>query len=92
MAELNAGVEPLKRIIDLLPKLQVVMLHGDSSHDAWNRLIRKYPEIAKRAWHVIKTYHTSHQAFWHPESTVREERKARLRQSFDDAAMHLLSK
>ena len=55
------------RIIDLLPELRVVMLLGRSAHDGWGRLTRQYPEIvAVRGLHVIKTYHTSNQAFWHP--------------------------
>lgn len=82
-AELKAGVEPLKRIIDLLPNLRVVILHGGSAHDVWNRLVRKYPEIAERDWCVIKTYHTSHKAFWHPDQAVRDDRKVHLRQSVD---------
>jgi hypothetical protein len=90
-AELDAGVDPLKRVIDLLPELRVVMLHGGSAHNGWDRLTRKYPEIAVRELHVIKTYHTSRQAFWHPKKAEREARKAHLRQSFHDAASYLLN-
>jgi hypothetical protein len=89
-AELDAGVAPLKCIIDLLPKLRVVMLHGGSAHNGWNRLIRQYPKIvALRGFHVIKTYHTSRQAFWHPDPLVREARKEHLYQSFQMAAQYL---
>ena len=89
-AELDAGVAPLKHIIDLLPKLRVVMLHGGSAHNAWDRLIRKFPTIvALRGFHVIKTYHTSRQAFWHPDSLVREARRMHLSESFQQAAQHL---
>jgi len=89
-AQLNAGVDPLRRIIDLLPELRVVMLHRRSAHNGWDRFTRKYPEIVTaRRLHVIKTYHTSNQAFWHPDQKVREDRKAKLRQSFDDAANYL---
>jgi hypothetical protein len=89
-AELEAGVAPLTRIIELLPKLRVVMLHGLSAHDGWGRLTRQYPKIvAERGLHVIKTYHTSRQAFWHPKPSVREARKKKLREAFQEAAQHL---
>ena len=89
-AELEAGVAPLKCIIDLLPKLRVVMLHGGSAHDGWNRLTRQYPKIvAVRGLHVIKTHHTSRQAFWHRDPLVREARKKDLYESFQKAAQHL---
>ncbi len=89
-AELNAGVEPLKRLIDLLPNLQVVMLLGGSAHAAWKKFTRRYPGLIEiRGLHVIETYHTSRQAFWHAEPIVREERESHLRQSFYDAARHL---
>ena len=88
-AELEKGVDPMKRLIDLLPELRVVMLLGGSAHKGWKLLIRKYPEIADSELYVIKTYHTSRQAFWHKDPKVREERKAHLRQSFFDAASYL---
>lgn len=88
--ELEAGVEPLKRLIDLMPALEVVMLHGGSAQDGWKRLIRRYPRlVATRNLRVIATYHTSRQAFWHPDAEVREARKEHLRASFDQAA-HIL--
>ena len=86
-AELDAGVEPLKRIIALLPSLQVVMLHGRSAQNGWKRLVRRYPNlIAQKGLHVIETYHTSNKAFWHRDHAVREARKEHLRQSFFEAA------
>ena len=89
-AELNAGIAPLKRIIDLLPKLQVVMLHGGSAHDGWRRLKREYPNIeVDRGLLVIETYHTSRQAFWHRDPKVRADRAEHLRKSFHHAAYRL---
>jgi hypothetical protein len=88
--ELEAGIEPLRRVIDMLPRLQVVMLHGGAAKSAWKRFERRFPGIIKeRNLHVIKTYHTSRQAFWHADPSVREARKENLRQSFCDAARYL---
>lgn len=88
--ELNAGVAPLTRILDLLPKLRVVMLHGGAAHSAWKRLIRRHPNlVAIRGLHIIETYHTSRQAFWHPDPEVRETRRTHLRESFNEANQQL---
>jgi hypothetical protein len=81
--ELQDGIEPLKRVIDMLPRLEIVMLHGGAAKSAWKRFERRFPGIVKeRKLHVIKTYHTSRKAFWHADPAVREARKENLRQSF----------
>src|SRR5258708_34154928 len=88
--ELKAGIVPLKRIIDLMSKLRVVMLHGGSARSGWKQLTRQYPTlVADRGLHVIATYHTSRQAFWHREASVREARRKHLTESFSEAAQHL---
>jgi hypothetical protein len=91
-AELEAGVAPMKRIIDLLPKLRVVMLHGGSAQDGWNRFIQQNPNIVEiKRLLIINTYHTSRQAFWHKDPSVREDRKKNLYESFQQAAQRLRS-
>lgn len=91
-SELNEGVQPLFELIALLPKLRVIMLHGGSAHDGWRRLIKRHPNLVKeRGLHMIATYHTSRQAFWHRDPTVREKRKEHLRQSFAEASRILSS-
>jgi hypothetical protein len=57
-AELEAGVEPLRRLLGLLARLRVVMLHGGSAQDGWRRLARRHPDLALR-FEVVPTYHTS---------------------------------
>lgn len=90
-SELEAGTLPLKTIIDLLPKLCVVMLHGGEAKDLWKRLKRKYPEMSRlRELYVIETYHTSPQAFWHKDQLERERRKTQLADSFKKAGEILL--
>lgn len=88
--ELDAGIEPLNRLIGLLPGLQVVMLHGGTARKGWRRFVRRFPGIVGlRKLCVIETHHTSRQAFWHRDPAVREERKENLRQAFTSAARHL---
>lgn len=86
-AELQEGLAPLKRLIELLPSLRVVMLHGGSAHTAWKRFARTHPEVTRtRGLQVIQTYHTSRQAFWTPDPEERERRKRHLVDSFQEAA------
>lgn len=86
-AELSAGIGPLRRLLDLLPRLRVVMLHGGSARAGWRRFERAYPHVvAERRLCVIPTHHTSRQAFWHRDPGVREARRQDLRAAFDQAA------
>jgi hypothetical protein len=83
-AELEAGVEPLRRLLGLLPRLQVVMLLGGSARDGWERLVRQHPGVAPRL-EVVQTYLTSSRAFiGSPE--VRAARMAALRAAFAQTA------
>lgn len=83
-AELEAGVEPLRRLLGILPRLRVVILHGGSVQDGWKRLARRHPGLAA-GYEVIPTYHTSNQAFI-GTSEVRAQRLADLASAFARAA------
>ena len=67
-AELEAGTEPQRQLLGLLPLLRVVMLHGGSARDGWRRLARRHPGLVSRI-EVVTTYHTSHRAARSPGST-----------------------
>ncbi|WP_245649759.1 uracil-DNA glycosylase [Nocardia shimofusensis] len=90
-AEIDRGLEPLERIIALLPELTVVMAHGGDAHTAWRRFERKNPAVAEK-FLVIPTYHTSKQALFTPDPEVRAAREAKLRDDFARAAAHLASR
>jgi hypothetical protein len=79
-AELEAGVEPLVRLLSLLPRLRVVVLLGESAQDGWKRLTRRYPGLA-RGLKVVPTHHTSNQALIGPPE-VRAKRMADLKEAF----------
>jgi hypothetical protein len=79
-AELDAGVEPLRRLLDLLPRLRVVVLHGVSARDGWRRLARRHPDRVG-GLEVVPTFHTSRQAFIGPPE-VRAARMTALREAF----------
>lgn len=83
-AELDAGVQPLRRLISLLPRLRVVMLNGGEAKALWKRYTRAFPGDSGR-WLVLPTYHPSNQAFIGTRD-VREARLADLRGAFEKAA------
>lgn len=86
-AELEAGVEPLRRLLGLLPRLRVVMLHGGSAQDGWKRLARRYPDLISRL-EAVATFSTGNRAFiGAPE--VRAERMAKLKEAFARTAWML---
>ena len=87
VAQLKAGLEPLKRLLDLLPNLRVIMLHGVVTKDSWKFFGEAYPEyLAERNFEVIATYHTSNQAFIHKDPAVRAKRKQNLEDAYAQAA------
>jgi hypothetical protein len=83
-AELDAGVEPLRRLLDLLPALKVVMLQGGEAKVLWRKFVRRHPAMS-RTLTAIETYHTGRQAFI-GKAEVREQRMSRLRTAFAEAA------
>ena len=82
-AELEAGMNPLRRLLALLPRLRVVMLHGGDAQSQWRKFTQASPAIAAR-YVVLETYHTSRKAFIGPIE-VREARMANLRSKFASA-------
>ena len=88
--ELDEAMEPLRRVIELLPRLLVVMVHGDTAKQMWRRFAKRYEnETSKLNLRVIETYHTSRQAFWHPDPAIRQARKDQLHGAFKKAAEYL---
>lgn len=70
----TAGVEPLHRLLVLLPRLRAVVLHGGDARDGWARRLRARPD-ANRGLTVVSTWHPSNQVFAVPPA-VRERREA----------------
>ena len=82
-AQLDAGVEPLVRLLGLLPRLKVVLLQGGDARDAWRRLTRRHPHIiVSRRFAVVETFHPGRQALWSPDATVRQSRRDNREQAY----------
>jgi uracil-DNA glycosylase len=86
-AQLEAGVEPLARLLSLLPKLGVVVLLGGSAQDGWSRLARRHRGLVA-GFEVVPTYHTSNQALI-GSPKERAERMAKLKEAFARTAQLL---
>jgi Uracil DNA glycosylase superfamily len=82
-AELDDGVEPLRRLLALLGRVRIVMLNGGEAKTGWKKFRTKYPQLAER-YAVLPTYHTSKQAFI-GTAEIRAERLADLRAKHDEA-------
>ncbi len=83
-AELAVGIDPLQRLLGLLPRLRVVMLNGGEAKSQWRKFEKTHPGLAAR-YAVLPTYHTSRQAFIGTQK-VRATRMADLRAKFAAAA------
>jgi hypothetical protein len=89
-AEREAGVEPLRRLVDLLPRLTVVLLQGGDAQDVWRRLDRRHPDLtSSRALTVVSTYHPGRQALWSPDPTVRDRRREQRMEAYRRVARSL---
>jgi hypothetical protein len=79
-AELEAGLDPLRRLLNLLLRLRIVMLNGGDAQSLWRKFAASYPTTAA-SYHVLPTYHTAKQAFIGTRE-VRDARMADLRMKF----------
>lgn len=84
---LIAGVEPLRDLICLMPRLRVVILHGTAAAKGWKLFLREHHRLVKDRCIVwLATYHTSRQALQTPDRVERELREANIRNAFALAA------
>jgi uracil-DNA glycosylase len=85
--EREAGVEPLIRLMALMPELRVVLLQGRDAQDVWRRLLRRCPDfVHDRDLQVVPTYHPSRQALRSPDEAVRRQRQEDRRLAFEKVA------
>jgi hypothetical protein len=74
-SERQAGVDPLVRLLGLMPYLKVVLLQGRDAQDTWKRLAKRHPEIVQQVrFQVVGTYHPGRQALWSRDPVVRDDR------------------
>ncbi|MDQ3154226.1 MAG: uracil-DNA glycosylase, partial [Actinomycetota bacterium] len=90
VVQLAAGVEPLRRIIELMPRLHVVLSLGTDARAAWRLFAAANGELVRaRQLHVLETYHPSRKALQHPGQAERDQREERIRSTLRTAATQL---
>ncbi len=57
-SQLEAGLMPLRRLLDLLSNISIVILMGRRAEDGWERFCKRYPTEITR-YSVIATLHPS---------------------------------
>jgi len=86
-AELDAGVEPLRRLLLRAPRIGVAVLHGVVAQKGWRKFSRRHPEIAHKI-RAIPTCSTADRTFI-CSPTKREQRMDNLRGTFTQVAAML---
>lgn len=56
--QIHKGVNVLEELLNFLPNLEVVMLHGGDAKRGWKMLTKAHPHILDKQLVVIETYHT----------------------------------
>jgi hypothetical protein len=85
--ERDAGAQILCELVDLAPKLRVVLLQGGQAVDVWKRVSRLRPQIAQqRDLAVIESIHPSRQALRTRDSDERQRRLMKQAKAFEDVA------
>jgi hypothetical protein len=78
--QLLAGVEPLRRLMGLMPDLRAVLVHGTAAEKGWKLFRREHLDLVEQrdiVW--LSTYHTSRQALQTTDGVERELREAHIR-------------
>lgn len=90
VAELDAGVPTVLHLMDLTPRLRVVLLQGRDAEHAWRRLLRLHPNIeTARGLTVVRTFHPSPQALFVKDPVQRAQRVGRPIAAFEEVAQLL---
>lgn len=78
--QLRRGLAPLRRVVDLMADLRVVLLAGKDAQAAWQLFTAEHGAVvAARGVQAVATYHPSRQALQHPDPGERERREEDIR-------------
>ncbi|WP_407606627.1 uracil-DNA glycosylase [Paeniglutamicibacter sp. ORCA_105] len=75
-ADLRRGIDPLKRVIDLMPDVRAVVLFGSNAQKSWKYFAQAHPQTAQKVM-GIHSPHPGTQALWSPDPQERERRLRR---------------
>jgi hypothetical protein len=71
-AMLEAGLDPLRKLLDLCPSVEVVVTGGTVAADSWRRFGKRFPVYASKYKHV-STFHTSRRGITNGGRQKRDE-------------------
>jgi hypothetical protein len=76
----QAGVEPLRDLIRLMPRLRVMLVHGTATDKGWKLFLREHLNLIDQRGIVwLSTYHTSRQALQTRDPVERKRREPHIR-------------
>jgi hypothetical protein len=85
--ERDAGAVVLGELIDLMPRLRVVLLQGNDASDVWQRLLKRRPILGDdRAIEAIESIHPGRQALWTSDPAERQARLDKQKSAFEHVA------
>lgn len=88
-AELREASHTLVGLLELLPRLEVVLLQGNEAQAAWRIALDAQPMIRRRGLITLETYHPSNQALQAASAAERERRRAHRANMWAEAATFL---
>ncbi|WP_181778843.1 uracil-DNA glycosylase family protein [Pseudonocardia pini] len=87
--QLRRGIEPLRRVVDLMTDLRVVLLAGKDAQAAWRLFTEVHgATVMARRIRAVETYHPSRQALQHPDPAERARREDHIRAALRRVAAH----
>lgn len=78
--QISRASPTLTGLIDLLPELRVILLQGNDAMNAWRVALEAQPDLRRRKFAVVETYHPSAQAL---RSSDPQERARRIQHRID---------
>jgi hypothetical protein len=79
-----SGLEPLRRVLGLIPSARAVVTGGAKAHDSWRRFEHRYPDAAGQ-WRHIQTFHTSGRGITNGGRQSKAEGVAHVVRAFREA-------
>ena len=85
--ELLLGLPTIMRLLELAPKIEVVLLQGADAQKSWQMLIKHHNEVVQsHALVTVDSYHPGKQALFTPDPAERARRAERRFEAFREVA------
>ena len=78
------GLEPLRRVLELMPEVHTVVTGGQKAHESWRRFGSRFPEMASKYRH-LETFHASGRGITNGGQQTKAEGVAHVIATFTEA-------